>query len=116
MNAYRVDLYCYGDTGTDTATIDLGTSRPFYAWCQMNMLDSRTDFDRDNAVSVDIFQVDGVRTSWRAAGGDHYGSPDTASNVHQGALSGRGRRITFRLRTAHPSDMEAYATGIVLLP
>ena len=115
MNAYRVHLHCSGDTASDTATIDLGSSQTFYAWCQMNMLDSRNNFDRDNAVSVDIFQVDGVRTNWRVSGGDHYGASNTAANLRQGAMSGNGRRVTFRLRAAHTSDMDAYATGIVLV-
>jgi len=75
-----------------------------------------TDFDRDNAVAIDIFQVDGSRTSWMVSGGDHFGASNTAQNVHQGALAGFGRRITFRIRAMDGGNLEVYGTGIVLVP
>lgn len=116
MNAFRVDLYSTNDGGSETATVDLGRRQEFLAWTQINLIDSTADFDRDNAVAVDIFQVDGNRTGWRVAGGDHFGDPDTAPNVHEGALAGFGQRITFRIRAMHKSDLAVYGTGIVLTP
>lgn len=115
MQAYRVNVY--GVSGvTGTATINLGSPKTFYAWCQINMIDSYTDFDRDNAVAIEIYQVDGNRTTWRVSGGDHFGASNTSSNVHEGALSGYGQRITFRMRSMHSSDLAASGTGIVLVP
>ena len=116
MDAYRVNIYSGDGLSSETATIDLGSAKQFYAWCQVNLIDSLTDFDRDNAVAIEIFQVDGIRTSWMVAGGDHFGASNTAQNVHQGALSGFGRRITFRIRAMHGDDLFVYGTGIVLVP
>jgi len=116
MNAYRVNLWTAGNTSTDTATIDLGTAQTFYAWCQINLVDSRSNFDRDNAVAIEVYKVDGALTTWRVSGGDHYGASNTDANVHEGALTGHGRRITFRLRAAHTSDLDTFGTGIVLVP
>lgn len=115
MNAYRVSLWS-GSGGTGTATIDLGSARPFYAWCQINLIDSLNDFDRDNAVAVEIYQVDGARTAWRVSGGDHFGASNSATNVHEGALAGTGRRVTFRIRALHHDGLYVYGTGIVLVP
>ena len=116
MNAYSVNVWSGVSGVGETATIDLGSARQFYAWCQINLVDSLTDFDRDNAVAIDIFQVDGVRTNWRVSGGDHFGAANTAANVHEGALVGYGRRITFRIRAMHIADLAVYGTGIVLVP
>jgi hypothetical protein len=116
MNAYRVSVFSGVSGVSETATIDLGSSRHFYAWCQINMVDSLSDFDRDNAVAIDIYQVDGVRTDWRVSGGDHFGPSNTSQNVHEGAKTGFGRRITFRIRAMHSSDLSVFGTGIVLVP
>jgi hypothetical protein len=115
MNAYCASVF--GISGvSETATIDLGAHRSFYAWCQINLIDSLSDFDRDNAVAIEVFMVDGNRTTWRVAGGDHFGNADTAQNVHEGALAGAGRRVTFRMRAMHSDDLAAFGTGIVLVP
>lgn len=116
MNAYSMHVFSGGGLSGETATIDLGSAKQFYAWCQVNLIDSLADFDRDNAVAIDIFQVDGSRTSWMVSGGDHFGASNTAQNVHQGALAGFGRRITFRIRAMHGGDLGVYGTGIVLVP
>ncbi|WP_051298876.1 M10 family metallopeptidase domain-containing protein [Arthrobacter castelli] len=98
-----------------SVTIDLGRRRRFLAWASMTMLDSLNNFDRDNAVTAEIFKVDGNET-WRAIyGGDHFGGAGDASNVHQGAYVGYGRRITFRLRSMNPrGDLEAFGAGTVV--
>ena len=116
MPAYVTNVYSGITGGSETATIDLGSSRDFYAWCQINMVDSLADFDTDNAVVMEIYQVDGTETSRKIYGGDHWGASGSSSNVHVGAMSGHGRRITFRIRAAHSDDLEAYGTGIVLIP
>ncbi len=116
MNAYRVHIFSGVSGGSETATINLGSPRTFYAWCQINMIDSLTDFDRDNAVAMDIYQVDGVRTGWMVSGGDHFGDANTAANVHQGAMVGFGQRITFRIRAMHSADLSVSGTGIVIVP
>ena len=116
MNAYRVNIFSGVSGVSSTATVDLGSAQRFYAWCQINLIDSLNDFDRDNAVAVEIYSVDGVRTAWQVSGGDHFGAQNTSQNVHQGALVSTGRRITFRIRALHSEDLSAYGTGIVLVP
>ena len=116
MNAYRVSLFSGISGGSETATIDLGRASHFFAWCQINSVDLLSDFDQDNAVAIEIYAVDNVPTAWRIAGGDHWGSDGAPSNVHEGAVSGVGSLITFRIRAMHNSDLEAFGTGIVLVP
>jgi len=116
MNAYRVNVWSGVSGVGETATIDLGSPRQFYAWCQVNLIDSLTDFDRDNAVAIDIFQVDGTLTPWRVSGGDHFGPANTPQNVREGAFMGYGQRITFRIRASHSDDLAVFGTGIVLVP
>jgi hypothetical protein len=105
-------------TSTASVTIDLGFPRPFLAWIAMTMIDSLNDFDRNNAVAADIFTVDGVRTSTRATGGDHFGSPGSGDNLFAGAVNGFGRNITFFLRAPilpnADDDISAHAEAIVL--
>ena len=116
MNAYRVNVFSGVSGVSETATINLGSAKQFYAWCQINLIDSLADFDRDNAVAIEIYQVDGVRTAWRVSGGDHFGAANTTQNVHEGALAGFGQRITFRIRALHSEDLAVYGSGIVLVP
>jgi hypothetical protein len=116
MNAFSVPIFSGGRGGSETATIDLGRRQPFYAWCQINSIDSLAVFDRDNAVAIEVFQVDGVTTTWRVSGGDHWGPSNTDQNVHEGAVSGFGQRITFRIRAMHNEDLAVFGTGIVLVP
>lgn len=101
--------------GYGTISIDLGSPRRFVAWGTITMLDSLSDLDRDNAVVAEVFQVDGIET-WKAvSGGDHWGAAGNSSNVHQGAYVGFGQTITFRIRSMHPNDMEAYGVGSVMV-
>lgn len=116
MIAYQTSVFSGVSGVSETATINLGSPRTFYAWTQINMIDSLTDFDRDNAVAIEIYQVDGNFTGWRVSGGDHFGAPNTSQNVHQGAMVGHGQRITFRIRAMHSQDLAVYGTGIVLVP
>lgn len=100
--------------GYGTVAVDLGRSRRFVAWGTVTMIDSLSDFDRDNAVVIEVYQVDGTET-WRAVyGGDHWGTAGSSSNVHQGAYVGYGQRITFRVRSLHPSDLDVYGVGSVI--
>ena len=114
MDAFKVSVFSGVSGVGETATIDLGRPRQFFAWTQINMVDSLADFDRDNAVAIEVFQVDGNTTTWRVSGGDHFGASGTAPNVHEGALSGFGQRITFRIRAMHSSDLSVFGTGVVL--
>lgn len=116
MQAFKVNVFSGGSGEQETVTLDLGRRQTFYAWCQVTMIDSLSDFDRDNAVAIDILSVDGNLTTWRASGGDHFGAADAVSNVREGALIGVGQRITFRLRAFHKSDLWVQGTGIVLVP
>lgn len=114
MPASRVRLTCFGDTSTATATVDLGRRRTFLAWVSFGYIDPRRDFDKDNAIAAEIYAVDGVRVPYYAWGGDHLGPEGALTNLHQTSYQGWGRRITFRLRAFHSSDLDITADGIVL--
>lgn len=101
--------------GTDTVTIDLGRRRNFLAWGIITVLDAQIDLDRDNMCFVDVFEVDGTRTGWRAAGGDHFGSPSSPANPHQPAYAGYGRTVMFRLVAGHVADLEVGGYALVLV-
>jgi hypothetical protein len=79
------------------------------------MVDSLADLDRDNMYFMDIYEVDGSRTSWRISGGDHFGSANSPGNVYEGAYVGYGRTVTFRITAGHHSDLEASGFAIVLV-
>jgi hypothetical protein len=115
MDAWEVSLWALKNAGgSGTATIHMGRRRSFLAWGTVTMIDSLNDFDRDNAVAVEVFQVDGFPT-WRAVtGGEHWGVPGHSFNVHQGAYVGYGRSVTFRIRSIHSEDLDSYGMGIVL--
>ena len=93
---------------TRTVTFDLGQPRVFLASIAVNMIDSLTDFDRDNAIAADIFLVDNVRTATLISGGDHWGVAGAFTNVHQATVFRFARTVTFRLRAIGP-DIEACA-------
>jgi len=48
------------------------------------------------------------------SGGDHLRAAGDYRNLRPGAHRGYGRRVTFRLRTFHVSDLESYGVGCVL--
>jgi hypothetical protein len=115
MQAFKVDLFALKNLGgSASATIDLGHARPFFAWGSVTMVDSLNDFDRDNAYAFDIFTIDGVRTSPRVTGGEHWGTPGSGSNVFEGAVSGFGRFVNLWLRSIHSDDLDTFGVGIVL--
>jgi hypothetical protein len=100
--------------GYGTVAIDLGRRKRFLAWGTVTMIDALSDFDSDNAVVIEVFQVDGVET-WKAVhGGAHWGAAGASSNVHQGAYVGEGQTVTFRLRSIHHDDLDAYGMGAVV--
>ena len=103
------------EMGTDSVTIDLGAVRHFLAWGTITMIDSLIDLDRDNMCFIDVYEVDGNRTSWNVSGGDHFGSANSPGNVYQGSYVGYGRRITFRITAGHVSDLEASGHAMVLV-
>ncbi len=120
-NGHRVDgnparrvkaRHLFNNGGTTSATVDLGSDRAFFAFVSIVMLDSLTDFDRDNGVAADIFRVDGViQPSW-IWDGDHFGGEGANSNVKRQYLRGTGREIVFRLRNVH-TDLSCAAIGVV---
>ncbi|MHA2134295.1 MAG: matrixin family metalloprotease [Candidatus Thorarchaeota archaeon] len=101
--------------GTDSVTIDLGQTRHFLAWGTITMIDTLTDYDRDNMCFIDVYEVDGDRTTWRVSGGDHFGSSTSPANVHEGAFVGYGRKVTFRIVSGHSGDLEVSGFAIVLV-
>jgi len=112
----RYTLYGFNSTkGTDSVTIDLGQTRHFLAWGSVTMIDSLNNYDRDNWHGIDIYEIDGQRTTWRVSGGDHLGSDNAPSNIYEGTRIGYGQRITFRLSAGHVSDLEVAGVAMVLV-
>lgn len=115
MDARRVHLHNFGGTPQSTTTIDLGSRKLFLAWMSFGYINPRNGaFDADNAISAEVYQVDGIRVPYYAWGGEHLGAEGALTNHHQTSYVGYGRRITFRLRGFHPEDLEIQADGIVL--
>jgi hypothetical protein len=78
------------------------------------MIDSLANFDDDNAVVGEVYQVDGSDHKWAwVYGGEHWGDNCAFKNAHQGATVATGRRVTFRLRSIHHQDLDAFGMGIV---
>ena len=113
MQAFTVPMYAHSFGGA-SVSIDLGFPRPFLAWATVTMIDPQSSFNKDNAVVADIYEVDGVRLPSRVNGGDHWGSPDNASNVYPGAFAGFGQRIDIYLRAVNIGDLEAYGEAVAL--
>lgn len=101
--------------GSGSVVIDLGANRRFLAWGQVNFIDSLNRLDRDNAVALDIFTVDGDHPLRVGFGGDHLGTEGAPGNLYTGAVVGSGQRIQFRLSTMHSADLSAYGTGCVVV-
>jgi hypothetical protein len=115
MGAAFREMFAVGNgTATSTVTIDLGSPQTFIAWGDVTFVDPLNNFDRDNAVAIDIPFVDGSRTATRLSGGGHLGDPGAFSNLHQGAIIRFGRSVTFRLRAFHGDDLNAFGYGLVI--
>jgi hypothetical protein len=114
-SAFRRHLWALkSEGGSDSVTIDLGKSRPFIAWGSVTMVDSLSDFDRDNAYALDIYQVDGATTSYKVYGGDHWGPAGNVENVYEGALVGNARYVRFDLRAKHTADLDVFGVAVVV--
>ncbi len=115
MDAYRVNLFALkNEGGSASAVVNLGARRRFIAFGSVTMIDPLTDFDYDNAVALDIFRVDGNKTTYRVYGGEHWGSANHADNVYEGAYVGYGQTIEFWLRSIHHQDLDSFGIGIVI--
>lgn len=115
MDAFRVNLLALkNEGGSASATVDMGRRRRFLAWGSVTMFDPLVDFDRDNAIALDIFTVDGTLTSSRVFGGEHWGPAGSGNNVFDGSLVGFGRTVNFWLRSIHSADLDSFGVGIVL--
>ena len=97
-----------------TADVDLGTTKQFTAYSSITSIDSTSDFDYDNGLSVEVYMVDGVTTSngWIYGAGSKWGPQGSDTNAHQPLVTGTGRVITFRLASLGP-DLTASAFGVV---
>ena len=113
--AARVSLWGLKTTGgCDVKRVVFEDERPRLAWVQRTMVDPLTDFDRDNAWIGEIIEVDESRIDTRVSGGDHWGSPGSPNNVHQGAVAANARSITFRISATHTSDLDLFGVGCVV--
>jgi hypothetical protein len=101
--------------GTDAVTVDLGRTVRVLAWGQVTMLDPLSEFDRDNAYTIDVFEVDGERTDSYVYGGAHWGSDGAPCNAYTGAWVGRAQRVTFRMSAIHTHDLDAFGVGNIII-
>lgn len=111
---WSANLFASGNVQESRVTIDTGYQRFLIATANISMIDSTTDFDRDNAISADILYIDGNRW-WYVYGGDHFGDAGAVRNHHLSTWAGYARYITFRLRTFH-TDAAAVSTNNVIAP
>jgi hypothetical protein len=128
MQVSRTVLLPWGSYGSGggavqevTSTVDLGVTSYFLAWVSLGYIGGRIGgaatsgpWDFDNAVSAEVFQVDGVIISEVDAFWSRFGPEGDWANYHSPSMFGRGRKITFRMRIWQPEEMEAIATGLVL--
>jgi hypothetical protein len=107
-------LFTNGNPQRVTVDVDIGYTTAFTAYASMTMINSTTDFDYDNGVSVEVYKIDGNPTSntWVSGGGSKWGNDGDDINAHQPMVTGVGRVITFRLAALGP-DINAAAIGIV---
>jgi Matrixin/Putative peptidoglycan binding domain len=116
QQAVTVPVWALRSTGgSGTVQVDLGVRRRVLAWGQVTMVDSLADADRDNAWSIEVFDVDGDRPGGFVSGGAHWGSSEAPSNVYSGAFAGVARRITFRATAIHTRDLDVFGVGNVLV-
>lgn len=101
--------------GTDAVTVDLGRPVRILAWGQVTMLDPLSEFDRDNAYAIEVFEVDGERPGAYVHGGDHWGSDGAPSNIYTGAWIGNAQRVTFRMSAIHTHDLDAFGVGNIIV-
>lgn len=96
--------------------VSYATSRTLSAFCGLSMIDSTVDFDRDNAVAIDIAYRNfssSVRSPW-LSGGDHWGSSGAFSNMHLCAQTFFGNHVRFRIRSFHHEDINCAGFGVVI--
>lgn len=108
---YVRTVWLFADDNTDTKEVDLGTVRNFYAFVAMTGCDPRHNFDRGDAFALDIFKIDGNKTSPWISGGDHWGVLDSDTNVFAQHYIGTGRKILFRARSVQ--DATVHGIGVV---
>jgi hypothetical protein len=101
--------------GTGTVAVDLGRRKRVLAWRQVTMMDSLVVLDRDNAVAIDVFGLDGDRPAPFVFAGDHWGSGESPSNVYAGAFVGDAQRVEFRLSALHTADLDLFGTGTIIV-
>ena len=92
------------------------TNHHLHAFCGLSMIDSNTDFDRDNAVAVDIAfrnRNSTVRDPW-IFGGDHWGDYGAFTNFHLPASSFYGNAVRFRIRSFNAPELQSAGFGVVL--
>jgi len=105
-NYHTVWLFSYDNT--DTSEVNLGSPKNFYAFVVMTGCDPNHNFDQGDAFALDIFKVDGNKTSPWLSGGEHWGEYGSDNNVYAQSYSGFGQWILFRAR----SVQDAYLHGI----
>jgi hypothetical protein len=109
------NLTTVGRRFEDVVDVSYSSNYWLTAFCAISMIDSLSDFDRDNAVAIDIAYYDGnpnSRSPW-IYGGDHWGASGAFSNYHLPAIVRFGRAVRFRLRSFHPQDLESAGFGIL---
>jgi hypothetical protein len=111
--AQSIDLLSTDGVPT-TFDIDLGSPRAFSAFAAIAMVNSTTDFDYDNAVYADVYQIDGNSTgNWLSGDGSNFGGEGDSRNMRWPTwVSSFGRVITFRTYALGP-DVQCAGIGVV---
>jgi hypothetical protein len=109
--AASVGLFC-NSNGTAVQDIDLGSPKQFTAFVSSVFIDPLVQFDTDNCVAAEVYQVDGNSTGTFLYGGDHTGPEGSDANMHAPIVKGVGQVIRFRARCFGP-DCDFAAIGIV---
>jgi hypothetical protein len=104
-------LFC-NSNGTVVRDLDLGSPRRFSAFVASVHIDPLVQFDRDNCVTVEVYQVDGNATGTFIYGADTLGPPGDDANAHAPVVAGVGQVIRFRARCFGP-DCDFGAFGMV---
>jgi hypothetical protein len=109
--ANSINLFS-SDGVPQTVDIDLGSPRQFSAFAAIAMINSTTNFDYDNGVSADVYQIDGNSTGTFVTGGNFGGAGDPRNMRWPTWVNAFGRVITFRTYALGP-DIQCAGIGVI---
>jgi hypothetical protein len=103
-------LVLHANTGTDIASVNLGSAKRVVAFIYLRAVDPLASFDQSDGLFADIFRVDGAAPLGdRWFGGDHFGASGTDDNLMRGIYTGIAQELIFRLRSTDNAVVWAVA-------